>query len=77
MDYQDVLDLMRNTWPVLITEVRCILQEIRDNLQARRLDISNKPLSRAMKTFTRSAPYLHAQLAGAVRYDIHACRQVR
>ena len=77
MDYQDALDLIRNTWPVLVTEERCRLLKIgitddkRDNIQARALDISNKRLRRALKTLTRSAPYLQAQQAGAVRYDIH------
>ncbi|HEN4999267.1 TPA: hypothetical protein U6I48_004838, partial [Klebsiella aerogenes] len=77
MDYQDALDLIRNTWPVLVTEERCrllkigITDDMRDNIQARGLDISNKRLRRALKTLTRSAPYLQAQLAGAVRYDIH------
>lgn len=77
MDYQEALDLLRHTWPVLITEERCRLMKIgiagdmRDNLLARGLDISNKRLRRALKTLARSAPYLQAQLAGAVRYDIH------
>ena len=77
MDYQEALDLIRNTWPVLVTEERCrllkigITDDMRDNIQARALDISNKRLRRALKTLTRSAPYLQAQQAGAVRYDIH------
>ncbi len=77
MDYQDALNLIRNTWPVLIMEKRCrllkirIIDDMRDNIQARGLDISNKRLRRALKTLSRSAPYLQAQQAGAVRYDIH------
>ena len=77
MDYQEALDLIRNTWPVLITEERCrllkigITDDMRDNIQARGLDISNKRLRRVLRTLTRSAPYLQAQQAGAVRYDIH------
>lgn len=77
MDYQEALDLIRNTWPVLITEERCrllkigITEDMRGNIQARGLDISNKRLRRVLKTLARSAPYLQAQQAGAVRYDIH------
>ncbi|MED7793127.1 ProQ/FINO family protein [Klebsiella aerogenes] len=77
MDYQEALDLIRNAWPVLVTEECCRLLKIgitgdmQDNLQARGLDISNKKLRRALKTLARSAPYLQAQQAGAVRHDIH------
>lgn len=77
MDYQEALDLIRNTWPVLVTEERChllkigITDDMRDNIQVRGLNISNKRLRRVLRTLTRSAPYLQAQLAGAVRYDIH------
>lgn len=77
MDYHEALNLIRNTWPVLITEERCrllkigITEDMRDNIQARGLDISNKRLRRVLKTLARSAPYLQAQQAGAVRYDIH------
>ncbi|HCB2860439.1 TPA: ProQ/FinO family protein [Klebsiella aerogenes] len=62
---------------MLITEERCrllkigITDDMRDNIQARGLDISNKRLRRVMRTLTRSAPYLQAQQTGAVRYDIH------
>ncbi|HCR1139847.1 TPA: hypothetical protein OMU28_002051 [Klebsiella aerogenes] len=44
---------------------------MRDNIEARGHEISNKRLRRALKTLTHSALDLQAQQAGAVRYDIH------
>lgn len=77
MDYQEALDLIRNTWPVLVTEERCrllkigITDDMRDNIQARGLDISNKRLRRVLRDTYPFSALSQAQQARTVRYDIH------